>query len=107
MHQRCKVFPISPPRNSNKIDGTNNVEICITYLFIYIFSGRKVTREQHSVQTLLSLLCLVGFGGKKAKLNIFNVKSYLGRSLVWTARVHVTRRGSLGLVQKNTSCNGR
>ncbi len=54
-----------------------------------------------------SLLCLVGFGGKKAKLNIFNVKSYLGRSLVWTARVHVTRRGSLGLVQKNTSCNGR
>ncbi len=57
-------------------------------------------------QTLLSIVS-GRVGGKKAKLNIFNVKSYLGRSLVWTARVHVTRHGSLGLVQKNTSCNGR
>ncbi len=103
--QGFPYFP--PPRNSSKIDGTNNVEICITYFYLFIFFQEGKSKSRAAQCSNISLLCLVGFGGKKAKLNIFNVKSYLGRSLVWTARVHVTRHGSLGLVQKNTSCNGR
>ncbi len=103
--QGFPYFP--PPRSSNKIDGTNNVEICITYFYLFIFFQEGKSVASSTVFKHHSLLCLVGFGVKKAKFNLFNVKSYLGHSLVWTARVHVTRRGSLGLVQKNTSCNGR
>ncbi len=84
----------------------NNVEICnvITYYFIYIFIFMKESQNRdqpacavsHTVfkHTHYTLTIVSGrvWWKNKAKLNIFIDNSYLGRSLFWTARVHVTRR---------------